>query len=178
MSSTLQEPLTLDRGMALTVAGRLNDLRHFYRRELERKDLVHAQRKELHEKVDALDLIMPAFGKGKIKRDERNMLGDPEYVILAEWDDDSLLFYEVTADELEARQNDLIGEGAVTTTYRVIAELGVPWRVAESSEGGGEEVIRERELIMAQRQAAAAEGIKNPTQRRFGNLPKFKVKET
>lgn len=150
-------PMVWDRSVALYVAARLNEIRRALNEEIARFDLYPEDRKELHKEVDALNRVIARFARGRIAREERTMFGEPEFLVLAEWADDAIEIYETPESELAERLADLEEDEAVTTTYRVIPEVGTPWTVFSSLEGGGEALAEERRRLVEERNAADAE---------------------
>lgn len=143
--------IVCDRSIALFLAARLNDMRRALKTELERYDIEEDTRRELHKEVDALNRIISRFGRGRISREERTSFGEPEFLVLAEWNDERLEVYETLESELGERLNDLEEDEAVTTVYRVIPEIGNLWTVFSANPEGDPETAEVRRQFVERR---------------------------
>ena len=123
-SSFVAEPVVIDRGLSLLVTGVLIKLRHQIEREMERSDLTPYMWSTLKNKYDALSKVFRMF-EGRPLKKIGDWIVDPEYLLTAEYHDDSVDFKEAF-DTAEAREleNAFVEDGAVVNRYRVFPEHG------------------------------------------------------
>ena len=122
-ANAVSEPVIVDRGLSVLVGSLLVKLRREVERELERNDLTPYMYSTLVGKRDALSKVFRMFDSRALKWIDDFLV--PEYLLVAEYDDDSVDFKEAAdreeADEILA---DYVERGAVVTRYAVYPEVG------------------------------------------------------
>lgn len=117
------EPVIIEHGLAMLVSKVLVELRTQIEREMERNDLTPYMWSSLSTKRDALAKVFRML-EGRPLRKIHDWVV-PEYLLLAEFDDDSVDFKEaLDADEADALTEDFIERGAVVTRYATYQETG------------------------------------------------------
>jgi hypothetical protein len=121
--SFVSEPLHFDRGLVLLVEAVLVKLRHEIDRELERNDLTPYMWSTLRGKSMALSKVFRMLDGRPLKKITDWVV--PQYLLIAEYDDESVDFEEA-ADEEEANEvlDGYVGSGAIVHRYAVYPETG------------------------------------------------------
>ena len=121
--NVVSEPVVIDRGLSLLVVGVLVNLRQQIEREMDRTDLTPYMWSTLKAKYDAISKVFRMF-EGRPLNKIHDWV-DPEYLLVAEFDDDSIDIKEAfDAGEANELETALVEDGAVVNRYRVYPEYG------------------------------------------------------
>lgn len=169
----------LDFGDAVYAAFTLNHIRQDMKRDLERKDLPPADRRLILEKAGYLDrIIVDLVGEKPARLGQKiEGLGYPTTLVIGEWPDESLDYREVEGDT-GAVDAMFEAEGAEVKHFRVLKQTGQMVEVYTSPEGGGEEVVRERERTLEQRPDKYSSARRTTPQPKYGKEPKYRISRT
>lgn len=122
-SLTTSEPVIIDHGLAMMMAKVLVEVRSQLDREIERTDLTPYMWSMLVGKRDAVSKVFRMIENRPVSKIEDWV--EPEFLLLAEFDDDSVDFKEAyDRDEAEQIMADFVERGAVVTRYAVYPERG------------------------------------------------------
>lgn len=161
--------ITVDSGLAIFIGMELDKTRQAVKEDLKRYDLSPATRLELHKKEDALNLVISLIGANRPNKQGRE-LGYPQYILVAEWEDDSINVYVENDETVDDAIDELEESEAKVKVYKGILKTDEVNTIHVSPPQGTPEMVEERKRHVAARNKQIAAGEYKTKQ---GNAPKF-----